>query len=75
MTNLPTHLHPRDDHGSTPLELSPELAAIRADFPDWEFTYVRDLGVWMALSRPTQTAEHVMIGRELDELREKLERQ
>jgi hypothetical protein len=54
---------------------SADLAAIKRDHPDWEFAYVRDLGVWMGLSRPTQTAEHVLVGRDLGELRTKLESQ
>ena len=53
---------------------SAELSSLKRDYPEWEFAYVRDLGVWMALNKPTQSSEHVLVGRELDELRTKLER-
>lgn len=50
-------------------EAASALARLRRDYPDWEIFSNR---VWMALSRPTQTSEHILWARDLDGLRAKL---
>jgi hypothetical protein len=52
---------------------SAELAAIKRDYPAWEFEYARDVHAWIAVSRPPQRPEHVLAAHSLDELRDKLE--
>lgn len=47
------------------------LSRLRRDHPEWE---ILCNSVWMAISRPTQTSEHILWAHDLDELRTKLER-
>ena len=45
--------------------------ALQAANPEWQITPISPEG-WMALNRPTQTAEHMLVGRDIDELAAKL---
>lgn len=46
--------------------------ALRAANPEWQITHITSPEGWIALNRPTQTAQHMLAGRDLDELAAKL---
>jgi hypothetical protein len=77
--DTPTAPDVRFDHGGwisgpgLPLEAS-DLAELRRAYPEWAIWYSYDDGVWIALSWPTQTSEHILCAYDLPALRCKLDR-
>lgn len=55
---------------ATPDDITYALGRLRRDHPEWEVFNNR---VWMAISRPTQTSEHIIWAHDLGALRVKLD--
>jgi hypothetical protein len=55
-------------------DITSELGRLMAEQGDrWEIEYSRTPAAWVAVQRPTPTAVHVLVARDLDELRVKIQ--